>query len=41
VLVQLRRRRDTTRLFAFRDATAWREVRGDDVNAYLRERSDA
>jgi DNA topoisomerase I len=39
VLLQLRRRRDKTRLFAFRDGSTWREVRSDDVNTYLRERS--
>jgi DNA topoisomerase-1 len=34
-----RRRRDAERLFGYWDGRAWREVRADDVNAYLREAS--
>jgi len=39
VLTQLRRRRDRSRLFAFRDGDGWHEVRSDDVNAYLKRAS--
>ncbi len=39
VLTQLRRRRDKTRLFQFREGGTWREVRSDDVNAYLKAAS--
>jgi DNA topoisomerase I len=36
VLTQLRRRRDRSRLFAYRDPGGWHDVRSDDVNAYLK-----
>ena len=36
VLTQLRRRRDRSRLFAYRDGTGWHEIHSDDVNAYLK-----
>jgi DNA topoisomerase I len=36
VLTQLRRRRNPARLFAYRDASGWHDVRSDDVNAYLK-----
>jgi DNA topoisomerase I len=34
-----RRRRDADRLFGYWDGRSWRDVRADDVNAYLREAS--
>ena len=36
----LRRRDDGERLFAYWQAGAWHDVRADDLNAYLRERTD-
>ncbi|MFE1381652.1 DNA topoisomerase IB [Streptomyces sp. NPDC058740] len=35
----LRRREPGERLFAYREGRGWREVRAEDLNAYLRERS--
>jgi DNA topoisomerase I len=39
VLTQLRRRRDRSRLFAYRDPGGWHDVRGDEVNGYLKDAS--
>jgi len=35
----VRTRADAERLFAYRNGRSWREVRSDDINAYLREAS--
>ena len=39
VLMRLRRRRNPSRLFAYRDPAGWHDVRSDDVNAYLKSAS--